>query len=82
MTMADKIIILVSLMTMHILYTCIYGIILFLSVSCVTNILCLAGRSTLEITALIIEMLEHKDDKILRIIISNKIINIIITYKI
>ena len=69
-------------MPVHILNTCVNCIILFLPVSRVTNILCLARSSTLEITALIIEMLEHKDDKILRIIISNKIINIIITYKI
>lgn len=82
LTLTDKIIVLVRLVAMHVLHARVNGIILFLSIGRVPNILCLARGGALEITALIIQMLEHKDDKILRIIISNKIINIIITYKI
>mgnify|MGYP004120307581 CR=1 FL=1 len=64
----------VDLHLLHILYTSVNGIILFLSVGCGTDILNLGSSSALEITTLIIEMLEHLDDKILGIIISIKIL--------
>jgi hypothetical protein len=65
---------LVDLHLLHILYARVNGIILFLSFSRGSDILNLGASSALKITTLIIEMLEHLDDKILGIIISIKIL--------
>ena len=58
LSLTHKVVILVRLVRLHILNARVYRIVLFLSVSRVSNILCLA-RGSLEITALVIEVLEH-----------------------
>ena len=57
-----QIVALVNLHLLHILYTSINGIVFFLAICSASNILDLAGSIALEITTLIIEMLEHLDD--------------------
>lgn len=57
-----QIVTLVNLHLLHILYTRINGIVFFLAICSASNILDLAASIALEITTLIIEMLEHLDD--------------------
>ena len=69
-----EVVVLVNLHLLHILYARVNGIVLFLTVCGRSDILNLGATTALKITTLIIEMLEHLDDKILRIIISIKIL--------